>query len=389
MLDPSWYKDREQTYVKHFVLEKYLQKFTYKLGSVGGTLNYVDCFAGPWQHTSEDLEDTSPFIAIRELRAALEALRGRLRDKGRPPLRIRCLFIEENRERWSLLSEKLRTVQDIEVQALNGEFEDYIDAIRNFAGNSFTFFFIDPTGWTGYPLRTIEPLLRLPKCEVLINFMTQFVSRFVDSDKPKDRESFRLLFGSEDYREQWSGLSGLDREDAIVSVYGRRVKEAGSFQFVAPSIVLDPVDDRSLFHLIYATRHIEGLRAFRNDAERPASRIQAESRWQARERRQSPGQALLFEEPASLGYSESLQRRYHGQAQDRLMTMLRAERRVGFDRLEEEALLFPLMNEQSLKAWLNQLKAEGIVEFGGLGPRKRALKPGRGHFVVMTEKGRG
>jgi len=385
LLDPSWYGGREQTYVKHFVLKHYLQKLTYKLGSVGGTLNYVDCFAGPWQHASEDLEDTSPFIAIRELCTARDALR----ERGRPSLKIRCLFIEKDRKACSLLNDRLQAVQDVEVRALNGEFEAHVDAIRDFAGNSFTFFFIDPTGWTGYPLRTIAPLLRHPKCEVLINFMTQFVVRFIDSDKVEDRESFRLLFGSEDYREHWAGLSGLDREDAIVSVYGRRVKDAGDFKFVGPSIVLDPLDDRSLFHLIYATRHIEGLRVFRNDAERPASRIQAESRWQARERRKSPGQTLLFEKPASPGYSANLQHRYHEQAQDHLMTILRNERRVEFDRLEKEALLFPLMNTQALKDWLNSLKHDGVVEFEGLEPRKRALKSGKGHYVLINEKGLG
>ena len=90
MLDPSLYKGREQTFIKHFVLEHYLQKLTYKKGWHGGVINYVDCFAGPWQHASEELSDTSPFIALQELSKA----RDTLRDKGRPALSLRCLFIE-------------------------------------------------------------------------------------------------------------------------------------------------------------------------------------------------------------------------------------------------------------------------------------------------------
>ncbi|RMH15085.1 MAG: hypothetical protein D6696_21655 [Acidobacteria bacterium] len=56
LLNPALYKGREQTYVKHLVLEGYLRKLAYKWGYYGGTINYVDCFAGPWRHKSEDLE---------------------------------------------------------------------------------------------------------------------------------------------------------------------------------------------------------------------------------------------------------------------------------------------------------------------------------------------
>ncbi len=226
MPDPSLYEGREQTYVKHFVLEHYLQKLAYKLGWSGGTLNYVDCFAGPWQHASKELKDTSPFIAIRELREARDALR----EKGRPSLKIRCLFIEKDRRACSLLIDNLRAVQDqdFEVQAING------------------------------------------------------------------------IFAS-------TGLAFLDSIERIT--------------------------------LLAPTAAGSRLRADSNMLHRPQS-----------------------------------------------MATLREKRRVEFDSLEEEALLFPLMSTQTLKDWLAELKAKGIVRFEGLGPRKRALKPGKGHYVVLIEK---
>ncbi len=111
MLDLSWYEGREQTYVKHLVLTRYLQKLAYKKGWYDGTINYVDCFAGPWQQADEELKDTSPFIAIEELRAARDGL---LRH-SRPPLSIRCLFIEKDPAAWQLLNQRLKGVDDIEV----------------------------------------------------------------------------------------------------------------------------------------------------------------------------------------------------------------------------------------------------------------------------------
>ncbi len=386
MLDPSWYEGREQTYIKHFVLRRYLQKLAYKKGWYDGTINYVDCFAGPWQHADEELQDTSPFIAIDELRAARDGLL----EHSRPPLSIRCLFIERSPRACAVLRRQLEHVEDVEVEPpINGEFEENIDAVLRFASaartrRSFSFFFIDPTGWTGYALNTIEPVLRHQPGEVLINFMTQFVIRFIDSNRPEDIESFKRLFGSEECRARWAGLTGLDREDAIVQTYCDRVLEAGGFRYVARSTILDPQSDRTHFDLIYGTRHIDGLRVFR-DVEKSTGKEQEHARWQARGRRQreKTGQTDLFDGPIGRSYSDELRDRYHGQAHARLMALLERNRRVEFDRLEEEALLFPLMNTQEVKNWLVEQQKNGLVKFEGLGPRGRKPQPGKDHVIVL------
>jgi three-Cys-motif partner protein len=384
LLDSSWYKGREQTYIKHVVLRRYLQKLAYKRGWHGGTINYVDCFAGPWQHATEGLEDTSPFIAIKELREAREELRRR----SRPPLGIRCLFIEKHRKSWELLDSKLRAIEDVEIETIHGDFEVHVQIIRQFASGGgarpFTFFFIDPTGWTGYSLDTVTPLLRHQPGEVLINFMTRFITRFVDSDRPEDAGSFNRLFGSAKYRDHWRNLSGLDREDEIVRAYAERVREAGKFSFVASSVVLDPLSDRSQFHLIYATRHIEGLRVFRNDAERPAEKEQQETRWKTQLRREEDrtGQVFLFEQPVGRDYLDKLRERYFWKATDRLTMLLEEKHRVPFDDLEAEALQFPLMSTRVLKGWLEELKKQGKVAYEGLAPGARIPQPGKGHVIV-------
>ncbi len=394
MLDLSWYQGREQTYIKHFVLRSYLQKLAYKKGFWGGTLNYIDCFAGPWRHADDELKDTSPFIAIDELRAARGGLLEHFKKKPGPrrsPLNIRCLFIEEDPDAWAVLKQQLGQVEDIEAEPpINGRFEENIDAVLRFAAavprrQRFSFFFIDPTGWTGYALNTIEAVLRHRPGEVLINFMTQFVIRFIDSDRPEDIESFTRLFGSEEYRTRWAGLTGLDREDAIVQTYCDRVREVGRFEYVARSTILDPQSDRTHFHLIYGTRHIEGLRVFRNDVERPAGKEQEQARWQARGRqqRERTGQGDLFDTPIGRSYSDELRDRYQGQAHARLLALLRQNRSVTFDRLEEEALLYPLMNTQEVKNWLVEQEKRGIVKFEGLGPRGRVPQPGKNHLIVL------
>lgn len=54
--------------------------------------------------------------------------------------------------------------------------------------------FIDPTGWTGYPLQKITPLLKL-RGEVLINFMSDHINRFIDDPRPNIAQQFDDLFG--------------------------------------------------------------------------------------------------------------------------------------------------------------------------------------------------
>lgn len=53
--------------------------------------------------------------------------------------------------------------------------------------NMFTFTFIDPTGWKGFGMNNIRPLLELPFSEVLINFMTilLYVLLMMDAKRSK------------------------------------------------------------------------------------------------------------------------------------------------------------------------------------------------------------
>ncbi len=51
------YKGREQSYVKHVLLEQYLEALIRKTASAYQHVVYVDGFAGPWQNSSEQFDD--------------------------------------------------------------------------------------------------------------------------------------------------------------------------------------------------------------------------------------------------------------------------------------------------------------------------------------------
>ena len=78
-------------------------------------------------------------------------------------------------------------------------------------------------------METIAPLLQLNPGEVLINFMTEHIRRFIESPQRQTQESFMKLFGSSQFKDELKGLGEKDREDAIVMAYSESVKRVGAF----------------------------------------------------------------------------------------------------------------------------------------------------------------
>jgi len=58
---PQDYKGKEQSFIKHRLLETYLERLFMIIGQHENRIRYVDCFAGPWKTESDNLKDTSNF----------------------------------------------------------------------------------------------------------------------------------------------------------------------------------------------------------------------------------------------------------------------------------------------------------------------------------------
>ena len=386
MIHREDYERREQAYVKHYVLRHYLQQLALKIGNFrsGTTLNYIDGFSGPWQHATDALRDTSPHVALTELCAARELLRGSPRPVD---LQVRGMFVERDRGAFERLQRLLRDqFPAAECSAHNGEFEAFIAQACRFATTGprpFAFVFIDPTGWTKYGLKAITPLLRVRPGEVMINFMTKDISRFVDSDDTGALQSFVDLFGDPGYREGWRGLRELEREDRIVETYCARVRQAGEFDHCVATIILNPLHDRTHYHLVYATRSLHGLIAFR-ETERMATPEQREARATARQRQRLLSRSQTEMYAASVmdtAYLPALQLRYHQRARDAVLHLLREHIEVDFDVVVATALRHPLTSLVDLKGWLTAWRDERAIEYLGLTAGERVLAVRRRHRV--------
>jgi three-Cys-motif partner protein len=387
VIAPDAYAGREQAFVKHEVLRRYLRRLAIKIGQFrrGTTLNYVDGFSGPWDSVSNRDADSSPAIAMQELTAARDDL-AKLR---RPTeLTVRCMFVEKDPSAFTRL-ERLCDSFGVATRAIPGEFESHISEAVVFARhgpNPFAFVFIDPTGWKGFGLRRIAPLLRVEPSEVLINFMLKDVLRFIDDEDSTAQASFEDLFGQKAalYRAEWRGLAGLEREDAIVATYCRRVADVGRFTHCASTIVVNPTRDRTHYHLVFGSRSRKGLITFR-EIERAVIPEQQHARARAKQRTAEArsGQMHLLE-PASTDtdYFASLVARYRRQSRAAVEEVLtRASDGVTYEQLVDTALSWPLTSERELKDWLSDLRSEGRVEYLGLPPRARVPQVGKKHLV--------
>jgi three-Cys-motif partner protein len=381
--DNTAYSGREATLVKHEVLRQYLEKLAYKVGTWANTLNYVDGFAGPWKSATQDLSDTSPHIAIKMLRTAQVGL---ARINKFPTMR--CLFVEENQGAFQRLQESVIAYTDIEVRVLQGEFEQRIPDVLRFVVASdkpFTFFFIDPTGWTGFGMKAIAPVLQQPNSEALINFMTKDIKRFIDDPKSVALPRFIDLFGATDYRDSWSGLTGQDREDAIVETYCERVKAVGNYSYVVSAVVLHPTDQRTHFHLIYGTRSDIGLRTFRDVEARTMEqqeKTRATAQQNKRVKQSQQGELFAPEDIGAGDHFTHLRERYLQRSREATKLLLQQRQRVSFDDLELFALSMPMTWSKDISGWLNEWKQNGQVTFEGLESRERTLKPKKGHIVT-------
>jgi three-Cys-motif partner protein len=271
------YRGREQTYLKHFFLERYLERVAYNILSFKQDFVYVDGFSGPWKSADEDYEDTSFVIALRQLRKVRNGLKQHRRN-----VHIRCLFNDNDCVAYQGLKKAVASVNDIEITPLCRDFEEVVPDIVDYVGRSFSLTFIDPTGWTGFGLNKIRPLLQL-RGEIIINFMFDFVNRFLDDPRPETAASFDTLFGGVEWYAEVEELvrSGMRREDAVLNIYCKRLKDFGQFDHVTSTRILKPLADRSFFHLVYATRHWKGLVEFR-EVEKKAADIQERVRTDAK-----------------------------------------------------------------------------------------------------------
>lgn len=385
MKELEFYKDREQTYIKHFFLENYLETVAYHILYYQPSFIYVDGFSGPWKSQDENFEDTSFAIAIRKLLAVKEGLKKKNRHRE-----VRCLFIEKRKRSFSQLRKYLEKIDGIETNAICTSFEESIPQVCEAAQNSFSFCFIDPSGWTGFSLKKITPLLKL-RGEVIINFMSSHIDRFDRTTHPKLMASFDNLFGNKKWQKevQKKAKQGLTSIDALAWYYKEAIKKAGDFDHTTYTTIMNPSKEKIHFNLIYGTRHLKGLMEFRR-IEKKVINIQDQTRKKTRavKRQEQTNQGDLFDPetvPLAFGPEYYLEpRRIKLEiVKQKIWNLILERKQLRFEDILAATLEDSYVYESDVKAFLKTLTTQNKIKI--LGMRRHERTPKLGHIIQLTQ----
>jgi three-Cys-motif partner protein len=382
MKPPEYYRRKEQTYLKHYFLENYLETVAFHIGYSHREFVYVDCFSGPWRATDEELADTSIRIALD----TLNYVRNGLVERGRSA-NIQAIFIEKDPASFTALQQALRNhSHSIKTTALSGKFEDNVGRILELVGSTFAFFFIDPRGWTGFAMENIRPILRHQPGEVMVNFMYDFINRFINYPQAANELSLDNVFATPDWRKI---RDAEDREAASVELYIDQLRKTGRYSYVTSTRVLKPLQDRAYFHLVYATRSPKGIRKFRDVEEKTAREqdaIREAAKREDREERTRQGE-LPFppsrEPSAAFTHERTLQLQ---KAEDLIFELLKHGPQP-FEQLEPRILELPLVWHSDLNSMIVRYSKAGRITIEGLEPRQRSVKSGNILRLTRQEPG--
>jgi three-Cys-motif partner protein len=311
---PAVYEGRIPALVKHTLLKSYLEKLVLIIGMNGrkagkAEICYVDCFAGPWGSDDEDLDGTSIALSLKTLAACKAELAKRGVDA-----RMRALYIEKDKAAFKKLAKFLaeRATSEVEHDCRNGDFVDLRDDILNWCGTSaFTFFFVDPKGWTPIVIDVMEPLLKRPRSEFLINFIYDFINRTMSISAFED-DMRKLLRRSVDVDD----MSPSEREKALLGAYRDGLKSCvptGRAEFRARTAyvgVMHPSQERTKYHLVYLTSHHTGVVEFMDISEKVdivQARVRAATKLEQKEKFSGMGDLFADEAAPDSGQGRSSQ----------------------------------------------------------------------------------
>lgn len=386
-IDLATYAGKEQAYVKHYLLEKYLAPLVYKVGSAWDSIVYIDGFSGPWQVNDPNFADSSFAVAIEALRHA----HSELRNRGKS-IRIQTILVEANKSAYAKLETfaATKSTPGFDVKALCGEFVDQIpginELVKRSCRNPFRFVFLDPKGWADIPMLTLQPFLKDRSCEVLINLMTRHIIRFLDEDDRAD--SYQKLFGRTGVLEKLREVpkENNERAEQAVREYCRSLTKLCDYKYVSSAVILEPNEESVRYFLVYATNDFHGIEVFKQ-AETATARTQDDIRHETRLRKTLQHEMSFEEGPPKSRLIMQLREKYRNRAREKMLqTLLACRDPLGatYEALFCEAMAFPLVTPEDLENWVRSLTPHAELRLAGSAQRKKPSPAEDDRVVVMN-----
>ncbi|RAO34351.1 hypothetical protein PSN13_03218 [Micromonospora saelicesensis] len=270
----SFFEEKKAAAIlKHAILDSYIDPFVGKTGkhSTDHRVAFIDAYAGEGRYESG--AEASPSMLMRKAQA-LSAL----------PRKLECYFVEDNPEVFAKLEavvEREGSGLPVRPQLFPGKAGQHLTHLLNLVDGIPLLLFLDPYGLmvpfelavTAFTSRTRG--YGAPATELLINFNATGLRRIAGHlTSPKGSEAtlraMDEVFGGSEWRQIWlehaadRNASDEDRaaaEEAVVNEYaGRFAKAARCGVWTAD--VRNRAHHRPVYHLVFLTRHPDGMSAF-------------------------------------------------------------------------------------------------------------------------------
>lgn len=263
--DPEKWVLEEHTRAKHDILAYYLDAWFPILSSGYGRVLFIDGFAGRGRYTGG--EPGSPVIALDHLlkHSAWRRMRNRefvflFVEKDADNAASLEQVIEEYKADYVAEAEDGKWPKNVKPSVAHGSFEDVAGEICDYlqeqkSSLAPTFAFIDPFGWTDFPMELIARLLNHRSCEVFVNFMVGNVNRFLEH--PHQVSNMNALFGL-DVEGILADYDGSNRVEYLRNVYAQQLQDVAGFPYVRWFAMKNHTGN-IVYYLLHGTREEVGV----------------------------------------------------------------------------------------------------------------------------------
>jgi three-Cys-motif partner protein len=365
----------EHTLVKHALLNRYIRRWmaiffrTQEKYKHLETVFYFDGFAGPGLYYSDQTRsatcDGSPIIVAKATNEYIER---------KPSRQVAIFCIDKDQECTAILSDILKELNKFHQlwKVFHATFDQTVNNIldeiekQKLTGCPM-FFFIDPFGYSGYPLSTIRRIMAYPRSEALINFMVYDIIRF--AAKPQMRPHLLALFGSEDYLRYKDASTAERRQAFLLNQYCGALRKTAKADFVMPfRINTAELTNRPRYYLIHASRNAKALRVMKD-----AMWQESESPYCFEAIGLNTDQMSLFEDADKVGLRE------------RILDFCRQTRSVPFEEVESWAYAYTNGVSKTIKAALLNLERVGQIRIRRQA-RQRKATVAKGARIIYDRK---
>jgi len=261
----------EPTKVKHELLKQYIVPWMKILFNNQAKfkkpelLLYFDGFSGPGVYYTDNTKSLicpgSPIIVA-------EIANRHIMDK--PGRQVTMFCIDSDKECVDMLRGKLSNLNNHHQrwEVHHAEFDEKIHNIldemeKDYLCNQPMFFFIDPFGYTGYPINTLKRILKYPRVELFINFMIYDIIRFCEQDQFESKLFDQ--FGCEGFKAIRDIRNSEEKQAYIRNLYCESLKNLANAEYVMPFRVNTPGQKtRPRYYLIHVSKNPKALKVMKD-----------------------------------------------------------------------------------------------------------------------------